>query len=111
MLIIFILQELLANEFILKVGVAPYEDGKKLTNDYGCAVVGTLDLRILAERLGMPVRNSLAALCLQYLGVEMDKILEVRCGDWDTESLTNEQIEYAAYDAIASVLIYRQVNL
>ncbi|KAK0161502.1 hypothetical protein PV327_009965 [Microctonus hyperodae] len=104
------LQELLANEFILKVGVAPYEDGKKLTNDYGCAVVGTLDLRILAERLGMPVRNSLAALCLQYLGVEMDKILEVRCGNWDADSLTNEQIEYAAYDAVASVLIYRQIH-
>ncbi|XP_015116228.1 exonuclease 3'-5' domain-containing protein 2 [Diachasma alloeum] len=104
------LKELLSNDCILKVGVAPFEDGRKLTNDYGCRVFGTVDLRTLADGLGIPSRKSLAAMCMQYLGVELEKIIEVRCGDWDAETLTDEQMFYAAYDAVASVLIYREMQ-
>lgn len=105
----FFLKELLANDCILKVGVAPFEDGRKLTNDYGCRVFGTVDLRTLADGLAIPSRKSLAALCMQYLGIELEKIIEVRCGDWDADTLTDEQLSYAAYDAVASVLIYQEV--
>ncbi|XP_011303744.1 exonuclease 3'-5' domain-containing protein 2 [Fopius arisanus] len=104
------LKELLSNDCILKVGVAPFEDGRKLTNDYGCRVFGTVDLRTLADDLGIPSRKSLAALCMQYLGTELEKIIEVRCGNWDADDLTEEQISYAAYDAVASVLIYREMQ-
>ncbi|KAK2587500.1 hypothetical protein KPH14_003200 [Odynerus spinipes] len=103
------LKELLANKRILKVGVAPFEDGQKILKDYGCTVLGTLDLRTLAERLQLPSPKSLAAMCLEYLGIEMDKLMEVRCGDWDADTLTDEQVAYAACDAIASVLIYHQI--
>lgn len=47
---------------------------------------------------------------LQYLGLEMDKLVEVRCGNWNAGTLTDEQVAYAACDAIASVLIYDQVE-
>lgn len=100
----------MANKCILKVGVAPFEDGRKLTNDYGCRVFGTMDLRTLAQRLGVPSRKSLAALALEYLNVEMDKIIEVRCSNWNAEILTEQQTAYAAYDAIASVLVYHKVK-
>lgn len=110
MIFVYRFQELLSSECILKVGVAPYEDGRKLTNDYGCRVFGTVDLRTLANRLGVPSRKSLAALTMEYLGTEMDKILEVRCGDWNADVLTEQQKAYAAYDAIASVLIYHKVD-
>lgn len=103
------LKELLANKRILKVGVAPFEDGQKILKDYGCTVLGTLDLRTLAERLQLPSLRSLAAMCLEYLDIEMDKLMEVRCGDWDADTLTDEQVAYAACDAIASVLIYHQI--
>ncbi|XP_063986726.1 exonuclease 3'-5' domain-containing protein 2 [Diachasmimorpha longicaudata] len=104
------LKELLSNNCILKVGVASFEDGRKLTNDYGCRVYGTVDLRTLADGLGIPSRKSLAAMCVQYLGIELEKIIEVRCGDWDADTLTDEQMAYAAYDAIASVLVYREMQ-
>ncbi|XP_012283463.1 exonuclease 3'-5' domain-containing protein 2 [Orussus abietinus] len=104
------LKELLANRRVLKVGVASFEDGKKLTNDYGCCIFGTLDLRSLAKSLGLPSPKSLAALCFEYLGIEMNKATEVRCSDWNADNLTNEQIVYAAYDAVASVLIYHQIR-
>lgn len=103
------LKELLASKRILKVGVASYEDGQKIVADYGCRVCGTLDLRALAGRADLPSPKSLAALSLEYLGLEMDKLIEVRCGNWDAGTLTDEQVAYAACDAIASVLIYDQI--
>lgn len=103
------LKELLANKQILKVGVSSYEDGQKIVKDYGCRVLGTIDLRTLAQRSNLPSPRSLAAMSLQYLRLEMDKIIEVRCGDWNAGTLTDEQVAYAACDAIASVLIYDQI--
>lgn len=89
--------------------MASFEDGQKLNRDYGCGVFGTVDLRTLALRLGLPYTRSLAALSLQYLGVELEKIIEVRCGDWNADSLTDEQLKYAAIDAVASVYVYQEV--
>lgn len=103
------LKELLASKHILKVGVASYEDGQKITADYGCRVCGTLDLRSLAERSRLPSPKSLAAMSLEYLDIEMDKLIEVRCSNWNADILTDEQVAYAACDAIASVLIYDQI--
>lgn len=103
-------QELLASKHILKVGVASYEDGQKIVKDYGCRVSGALDLRTLADALQLPSRKSLAAMSLEYLNLEMDKIAEVRCGDWDVCTLSDEQVAYAACDALASVIIYHKVR-
>ncbi|XP_070154995.1 exonuclease 3'-5' domain-containing protein 2 [Polyergus mexicanus] len=103
------LKELLASKHILKVGVASFEDGQKVVKDYGCRVNGTLDLRTLAENFHLPSRKSLAAMSLEYLNIEMDKIVEVRCGDWDASTLSDEQVAYAACDALASVIIYRKI--
>ncbi|KMQ87409.1 exonuclease 3 -5 domain-containing protein 2-like protein, partial [Lasius niger] len=103
------LKELLASKHILKVGVASFEDGQRIVKDYGCRVNGTLDLRTLAENFYLPSRKSLAAMSLEYLNIEMDKIIEVRCGDWDASTLSDEQVAYAACDALASVIIYRKI--
>lgn len=99
----------MSNRHLLKVGVAPFEDGRKLTKDYGCKIYGTLDLRTLAERLDLPSPKSLAALSLEYLGLELEKVVEIRCSDWNNDTLTDDQIAYAAYDALASMFIYHQV--
>lgn len=92
------------------MGISSFEDGQKIVKDYGCRVNGTLDLRTLAENLNLPSRKSLAAMSLEYLKIEMDKIIEVRCGDWDASTLTDEQVAYAACDALASVIIYHKVR-
>ncbi|XP_046487671.1 exonuclease 3'-5' domain-containing protein 2 [Neodiprion pinetum] len=103
------LKELLSNKRVLKVGVAPFDDGRKLTRDFGCHVYGTLDLREHARRLGIANATGLAALCKEYLGIEMDKNAAVRRSNWNADSLTKEQINYAASDAFAAVLIYHQM--
>ncbi|XP_048505006.1 exonuclease 3'-5' domain-containing protein 2 isoform X2 [Athalia rosae] len=103
------LKELLSNKRVLKVGVAPFDDGRKLTRDYGCYVYGTLDLRELARRLGLVNATGLASLCKEYLGIELDKNTTVRRSNWNADTLTQEQVNYAACDAIASVLVYQQM--
>jgi ribonuclease D len=100
----------LASKRILKVGIASFEDGQKIVKDYGCRVSGVLDLRTLTDSLHLPTRKSLAAMSLEYLNIEMDKIIEVRCGDWDVDSLSDEQVAYAACDALASIIIYHKVR-
>ncbi|XP_014469574.1 PREDICTED: exonuclease 3'-5' domain-containing protein 2 isoform X2 [Dinoponera quadriceps] len=103
------LKELLSNKRILKVGVASFEDGRKILKDHGCQVNGTLDIRTLATNVQLPSLKSLAAMSLEYLGLEMDKIIELRCGDWEASTLTDEQVTYAACDAIASIFIYQKI--
>ncbi|XP_032691486.1 exonuclease 3'-5' domain-containing protein 2 [Odontomachus brunneus] len=103
------LKELLSNKHILKVGVASFEDGQKILKDHGCQVSGTLDIRGLAEAIQLPSLKSLAAMSLEYLSLEMDKIIELRCGDWEASTLTDEQVKYAACDAIISILIYQKI--
>lgn len=44
------LMEVLRDPHVLKVGVGCYEDGKRLTHDYGLSLTSTLDLRYLALR-------------------------------------------------------------
>lgn len=109
--VVICLQELLTNQNLLKVGVAVYEDGKKIARDYGCEVVGTIDLRKIASHYSLPNPKSLAAMSVHYLGIHLDKDIEVRCSNWDADTLTDKQINYAAHDAWASVLIYRKVKL
>ncbi|XP_011498091.1 PREDICTED: exonuclease 3'-5' domain-containing protein 2 [Ceratosolen solmsi marchali] len=103
------LKELLTNRHLLKVGVALFEGGKRIDKNYNCQVLGTLDLRILANCFSLPSPKSLAALCVLYLGFEMNKVLKVKYSNWNAETLTDEQIAYASYDAYASILIYHQI--
>lgn len=44
------LMEVLRDPHVLKVGVGCYEDGKRLTRDYGLALSCSVDLRYLALR-------------------------------------------------------------
>lgn len=101
----------MTNRNLIKVGVCSFEDGKKLAKDYGCHVTGTLDLRSLANNFSLVAPKSLAALSVQYLGIEMNKVSEIRCGDWNTETLSDEQINYASCDAYTSILVFYKVWL
>ncbi|XP_058805451.1 exonuclease 3'-5' domain-containing protein 2 [Phymastichus coffea] len=103
------LRELLASRNFLKVGVASFEDGKKLAKDYNCHVFGTVDLRSLAHSFSLVAPTNLAAFSVQYLGVEIDKVPEIRCGNWNADTLLDEQIKYASCDAYASVLIFYKI--
>ncbi|XP_047467327.1 exonuclease 3'-5' domain-containing protein 2 isoform X2 [Mugil cephalus] len=101
--------EVLRDPHILKVGVGCYEDGKRLTRDYGLSMTCTVDLRYLALRQRQALVNnglSLKSLAADLLNVSLDKSLELRCSDWEADQLTLEQMTYAARDAQVSVALF-----
>ncbi|XP_026164667.1 exonuclease 3'-5' domain-containing protein 2 isoform X2 [Mastacembelus armatus] len=101
--------EALRDPRILKVGVGCYEDGKRLTRDYGLSLTCTVDLRYLALRQKQAVVNnglSLKSLAADLLNVSLDKSLELRCSDWEADELTLEQMTYAARDAQVSIALF-----
>ncbi|XP_036818329.1 exonuclease 3'-5' domain-containing protein 2 isoform X2 [Oncorhynchus mykiss] len=103
------LKEVLSDPHILKVGVGCYEDGKRLTRDYGLALGCTVDLRYLALRQRKVVLNnglSLKSLAADLLNVSLEKSLELRCSDWEADPLTLQQMTYAARDAQVSIALF-----
>ncbi|CAB1335710.1 unnamed protein product [Coregonus sp. 'balchen'] len=99
----------LSDPHILKVGVGCYEDGKRLTRDYGLALGCTVDLRHLALRQRKVVLNnglSLKSLADDLLNVSLEKSSELRCSDWEADQLTLEQMTYAARDAQVSIALF-----
>ncbi|XP_022606744.1 exonuclease 3'-5' domain-containing protein 2 isoform X2 [Seriola dumerili] len=101
--------EVLRDPHVLKVGVGCYEDGKRLTRDYGLSLTCTVDLRYLALRQRQATVNnglSLKSLAADLLNVSLDKSLELRCSDWEADQLTLEQMTYAARDAQVSIALF-----
>ncbi|CAF90237.1 unnamed protein product, partial [Tetraodon nigroviridis] len=103
------LAEVLRDPRVFKVGVGCYEDGRRLTRDYGLSLSCTVDLRYLALRQrDTKVNNglSLKSLAADLLNVCLDKSLDVRCSDWEADQLSPEQVTYAARDAQVSVALF-----
>ncbi|KAL5021968.1 hypothetical protein ScPMuIL_001123 [Solemya velum] len=107
-------KKLLADRSILKVGVASKDDGKKLQKDYGIVVRGCVDLRHMLGRIrGIYNCSSvgLQGLAAAVLGVNMAKEYGIRCGNWEADTLSTEQIDYAACDALVAVDIFTNLVL
>ncbi|GFU03400.1 exonuclease 3'-5' domain-containing protein 2 [Nephila pilipes] len=104
--------EILRNEAILKVGVGIFEDTNKLFSDYCLEVRGFLDLRFLTKDMKeLQGKNmSLQSLGLVLIGVDLNKSKELRCSDWNASNLSEEQIKYAADDAIIAVKIFMELQ-
>ncbi|GBP66292.1 Exonuclease 3'-5' domain-containing protein 2 [Eumeta japonica] len=102
--------ELLEDETIYKVGVAPKDDAKYLLEDYGVFTRSTFDIRHLVQVCGYST-GGLAALAKAHLGIILDKSWTVRCSNWDAEELTKRQINYAAADAhVAIKILVKLIN-
>ncbi|KAJ8317699.1 hypothetical protein KUTeg_005603 [Tegillarca granosa] len=108
------LKNVLANRRILKVGVAAKDDGQKLLHDFGLEVYGCVDLRFLLNRIRGLYKcktRGLQGLSQGVLGIKMKKDVKIRCGNWEAQKLSPQQIEYAADDAIIAVDIFTHLIL
>ncbi|OWF38322.1 Exonuclease 3'-5' domain-containing protein 2 [Mizuhopecten yessoensis] len=108
------LKQLLNDRSILKVGVAPKDDAKKLFQDYGLFVRGCVDLRHMLLRVrGIYQCSSigLQGVAEGVLGVTISKDKSVRCGNWEADIFSSRQKEYAADDAIVAVDIFTHLVL
>ncbi|BFY97658.1 hypothetical protein BsWGS_00698 [Bradybaena similaris] len=103
------LRLLLADSSILKVGAAIIGDAKKLHRDYDISVCGCVDLRNVLKRTREAYHcysRGLRGLAAGVLQVDINKDVSVRCGNWEAETYTQQQIQYAATDAVVAVDIF-----
>lgn len=107
---------LLYNPQIIKSGIETYQDAEKLQEDYGITVIGTYDLRFLAEE-SRRTPDSIDKMARKILGRNIDR--EMVFTDWDADELSKEQIEYAkstaqlsidAFKVMIEEVIYGKVN-
>ena len=100
------LKEVLARQDVFKVGLAVLDDSKKLITYFGIDVVSCVDLRHLVVRYRTHEgKLGLEVLAFMVLGVKLDKDWKLRAGDWESETLSTRQVEYAANDALVAVNI------
>ncbi|XP_037891568.1 exonuclease 3'-5' domain-containing protein 2-like [Glossina fuscipes] len=102
------LQTLLEDQEIIKVGVDAAQDAQKLQEDYGIHVASTFDVRHLSVMIGCRPWG-LKKLSQLVLNVNFTKYRNEVSSNWEAGQLSEEQINYAANDAFASVEIFKHL--
>lgn len=107
------LTKLINSSDIIKTGVGVVEDLERLENDYKIPFGAFQDLGVASKRFSKLNQDglSLASLTKHYLGATIPKSNRTRLSDWGRSTLSNEQIQYAAYDAYLGRHIYEKMRL
>jgi hypothetical protein len=108
------LQTFLTNGQILKTGQNVAQDLKRLEKECKSTkpFIGAVEVAALAKEKGAisDAWVGLADICAAVLHEKLDKTTAVRIStEWDNSELSNEQKEYAALDALASLQIYHRL--
>ena len=98
--------EILSNKLIVKVGIAIDDDIKELNKLKRFSANNIIDLNKKAEKLGFKSIGAVK-LSILILGFRISK--KARLSNWENDSLTTEQLSYAATDAWICYLIYKKI--
>ncbi|CAL1532666.1 unnamed protein product [Lymnaea stagnalis] len=109
--------DLILNPCVILVGLNITSDLWKLERDFDVRVKPAIDrgsvceLGIMAnKKLKSSERWDLDGLCRNVLRHRLDKDRNLRCGNWADVPLNDMQKNYAASDALASLLLYKHLN-
>ncbi len=100
------LVELLSDEHIYKIGVAIHEDYRNLSRICQLQNNGLIDLAKLANQKGLKAQG-LRTICANLLGYKVNK--GAQCSNWAADTLSHNQIQYAATDAWLGLLLYNNL--
>jgi hypothetical protein len=102
-----LLSPVLTSPKIFKCGVGIRHDRKKLEGAGYGPIAGLLDLVSAAAAVDLlpETGRSLEAVCAAATGLHMHKLRRVTTSDWEAPALSEEQLAYAADDAIAGIAI------
>uniref|UniRef100_A0A7N2R6G2 3'-5' exonuclease n=1 Tax=Quercus lobata TaxID=97700 RepID=A0A7N2R6G2_QUELO len=103
------LQLLLEDPTLLKVGAGIANDAVKVFKDYNVSIKAVEDLSYLAKQKlgGGPHQWGLGPLTKKLISKELRKPNKIKLGNWETNFLSKEQLDYAATDAFASWYLYQ----
>ncbi|XP_055710468.1 exonuclease 3'-5' domain-containing protein 2-like isoform X2 [Phlebotomus papatasi] len=102
------LKDVLKDKTIRKVGVNSALDARYLRMDYNVEMSSVLDLRSIAPEWCFDM--GLERMAKKFLNIELDKKSGISYSNWENSELTNEQIDYAAKDAIVGIKLYNYFN-
>ncbi|XP_008807960.1 Werner Syndrome-like exonuclease [Phoenix dactylifera] len=104
-----ILKSLLEGNSSVKVGIGVANDASKISKDYNICVEPVEDLSSLANLKigGDPRKWGLSSLTETITCKQLKKPHKIRLGNWETDVLSREQLQYAATDAFASWHLYQ----
>eukprot|EP00656_Telonema_subtile_P019455 TRINITY_DN20699_c0_g1_i2.p1 TRINITY_DN20699_c0_g1~~TRINITY_DN20699_c0_g1_i2.p1 ORF type:complete len:483 (+),score=91.22 TRINITY_DN20699_c0_g1_i2:281-1729(+) len=93
----------------VKAGVAVLKDAEMLATQHSLPVNGCVDLRLPAAVWDIhdQGKNGLQALTRAVLRCDLSKDPAIRCGNWEATPLSEQQLTYAALDAVAGMLVLR----
>jgi hypothetical protein len=103
--------DLLENASVLKPGLVVSGDAKKLQRDFGVSVKGSRELEDMAKEVLVASdssRWSLGKLVSQLFGQVLSKTK--RLSNWENFPLDASQVLYAATDAYAHYMCYRELR-
>uniref|UniRef100_A0A0D9RTF0 Bifunctional 3'-5' exonuclease/ATP-dependent helicase WRN n=1 Tax=Chlorocebus sabaeus TaxID=60711 RepID=A0A0D9RTF0_CHLSB len=106
------LKMLLENKAIKKAGVGIEGDQWKLLRDFDIKLKNFVELTDVAnKKLKCTETWSLSSLVKHLLGKQLLKDKSIRCSNWSKFPLTEDQKLYAATDAYAGFIIYRNLEI
>lgn len=104
------LRAMLESEAIAKVGFGIASDKAPLHRKLGVTLAGGVDVSHMVRRLGFKQAVGLRTAVAVVLGQRMPKSKRVTTSNWAAAKLSPQQLQYAANDAHASLLVYQALE-
>ncbi|HIV72716.1 MAG TPA: 3'-5' exonuclease domain-containing protein 2 [Candidatus Aquabacterium excrementipullorum] len=104
------LRAMIESDAVIKVGFGLASDRPQLQRKLGVRLGESIDLSYLVRRLGFKQAVGLKAAVAIVLGQRLQKSKKATTSNWANPNLTPQQLQYAANDAHASLLVYRALS-
>ena len=101
------LRAMIESDDIVRVGFGLASDRPQIHRKLGLRLGPSIDLSHLVKRLGFKDAVGLKAAVAIVLGQRFAKSRKATTSNWANQTLTPQQLQYAANDAHASLLVYK----
>jgi ribonuclease D len=104
------LRAMIESDDIVKVGFGLASDRPQIHRRFGLRLGKSIDLSHMVGRLGFRQAVGLKTAVAIVLGQRLPKSRRATTSNWASPSLSAQQLQYAANDAHASLLVYRALS-
>jgi ribonuclease D len=104
------LRAMIESDEVVKVGFGLASDRPQIQRRLGLKLGASVDVSHLVKRLGFKEAVGLKVAVAVVLGQRFAKSKKATTSNWANRTLTPQQLQYAANDAHASLLVYRALS-
>jgi ribonuclease D len=104
------LRAMIESDEIVRTGFGLASDQPQIYRKLGLRLGTSIDLSHMVRRLGFKQAVGLKTAVAIVLGQRLPKSRKVTTSNWANPNLTSQQLQYAANDAHASLMVYRALS-